>query len=233
MTNIAATYATQLMTWFRSHSDPVKAIPMSAYMKNQYAFLGIQTPDRNALLKRFVLEHGRPDGEQMLEQVVRLLWEAPEREFQNVAMSLLDTGKKRPEQSRIDLLEALIQHKSWSDTVDYLASNAAGKYFVHYPEQIAHYPDRWIHSDNLWLRRSALLYQLNYKERTDEERLFRYIRTCAQEKEFFITKAIGWALRQYARTNPAAVVAFVERERLQPLSKREAIKRLVLDKKER
>jgi 3-methyladenine DNA glycosylase AlkD len=219
-------YVAELTVWFCSHARPDKAIAMSAYMKNRYAFMGIQTPERNALLKAFLQKHGRPESEQALEQIVKLLWAQPEREFQNVAMSLLDARGKRTEESRIKLLESLIMDKSWWDTVDFLAGNAAGSYLTHYPEQIAAYPDRWILSDHLWLRRSALLFQLGYKQQTDEERLFRYIRTCAHDKEFFIAKAIGWALRQYARVNPDAVLAFVENESLQPLSKREALKRL-------
>lgn len=155
-----------------------------------------------------------------------MLWAQPEREFQNVAMTFLDSRGKRVDKSRIHILESLIQEKSWWDTVDFLAGNAVGTYLSYYPEQVIHYPDRWIHSDNLWLRRSALLFQLGYKHRTDEGRLFRYIHECAHEQEFFIAKAIGWALRQYARVNPDAVIKFVANEPLQPLSKREALKRL-------
>jgi 3-methyladenine DNA glycosylase AlkD len=219
-------YVAELTAWFRSHARPENAIAMSAYMKNRYEFLGIQTPERNALLKAFLQVQGRPENEQQLEQVVKLLWEQPEREFQNVAMSFLDAHGRRTEESRIKLLELLIVEKSWWDTVDFLAGNAAGSYLIHYPEQIENYPDKWIQSENLWLRRSALLFQLGYKHRTNEERLFRYISSCGHEKEFFIAKAIGWALRQYARVNPDAVIAFVAKESLQPLSKREALKRL-------
>jgi len=219
-------YVAELTAWFRSHAHPEKATAMSSYMKNRYPFLGIQTPERNVLLKAFLQEQGRPENEQQLEQVVKLLWSQPEREFQNVAMSFMDARGKRTEPSRIKLLESLIVEKSWWDTVDFLAGNAAGSYFTHYPEQIDAYPEQWIRSENLWLRRSALLFQLGYKHRTDEERLFRFIRLCRHEKEFFIAKAIGWSLRQYARVNPDAVIAFVANESLQPLSKREALKRL-------
>lgn len=219
-------FVAELTSWFRTHSHPEKANAMSAYMKNRYPFLGIQTPERNRLLKTFLQAHGRPKNEQQLEQIVKLLWEQPEREFQNVAMSFLDARGKRTEESRIKLLESLIIDKSWWDTVDFLAGNLSGSYLTHYPEQIESYPDRWIRSSNLWLRRSALLFQLQYKDRTDEERLFRYIRMCSHEKEFFIAKAIGWALRQYAKVNPDAVLAFAANESLQPLSRREALKLL-------
>ncbi|CAG7608627.1 hypothetical protein PAESOLCIP111_01082 [Paenibacillus solanacearum] len=219
-------YVAELTAWFRSHARPDQAIAMSAYMKNRYPFLGIKTPERNLLLKAFVQAQGKPENEQHLEQVVKLLWAQPEREFQNVAMSFLDTHGKRTEESRIQLLESLIVDKSWWDTVDFLAGNAAGSYLAHYPEQIEFYPEQWILSDNLWLRRSAILYQLGYKQLTNEERLFRFIRLCRHEKEFFIAKAIGWALRQYARIKPDAVRAFAANESLQPLSKREALKHL-------
>lgn len=226
ITKEVESYVAELIVWFRSHANPEKSILMRSYMKNQYIFLGIQTPERNKLLKEFMLVNGRPDDEQSLEQIVKLLWAQPEREFQNVAMTFLDARGKRPEASRIRLLESLIKVKSWWDTVDFLAGNAVGNYLKYYPEEVVDYPDQWIQSDNLWLRRSALLFQLGYKHSTDEDRLFRYVRTCANEKEFFIAKAIGWALRQYARTNPDAVLAFVANEPLQPLSKREALKRL-------
>ncbi|EHB57519.1 DNA alkylation repair protein [Paenibacillus lactis] len=219
-------FVAELTSWFRTHAHPDKAVAMSAYMKNRYAFLGIQTPERNALLKTFLQAHGRPENEQQLEQIVKLLWAQPEREFQNVAMTLLDARGKRTEESRIKLLESLIIDKSWWDTVDFLAGNLSGSYLTHYPEQIEGYPDRWIRSDNLWLRRSAILFQLHYKDRTDKERLFQYIRICSHEKEFFIAKAIGWALRQYAKVNPDDVLAFAANEFLQPLSRREALKLL-------
>ena len=97
--------------------------------------MGIQTPERNALLKAFLQAHGRPESEQSLEQVVKLLWAQPEREFQNVAMSFLDTRGKRTVESRIMLLESLIMEKSWWDTVDFLAGNAVGSYLTHYPSR--------------------------------------------------------------------------------------------------
>lgn len=224
MTMTPEEYVAAMAAWFRAHANPEKAAPMAAYMKNQYPFLGIQSPERRALLKQFIQKHGKPTAEDSLQQVVKLLWELPEREFQNVAMSFLEARPKQVDATRIILLESIITQKSWWDTVDFLAGNLVGNYLRHYPEQIAHYPDRWIEADHMWLRRSAILFQLNYKWDTDEERLFNYIRRCAHEKEFFIAKAIGWALRQYARIKPDAVIAFVEAEPLQPLSKREALR---------
>lgn len=99
-----------------------------------------------------------------------------------------------------------------------------GDHLAKYPELIPRYTERWIASENLWLRRTAILYQLRYKERTDAGRLFRYIEKCKEENEFFIRKAIGWALREYSKTDESAVRAFVDKTPLSPLSVREALK---------
>jgi 3-methyladenine DNA glycosylase AlkD len=216
-------YTQLLEAWFREHADRETAAPMEAYMRGQYPFLGIKTPERTRLTKDFWSRHGIPSGEELL-QVVRELWELPEREFQNVAMSFLEKYGKQASKDDIDRFEWLITTKSWWDTVDYLASHTMGDHLTRYPDLISTYTDRWIHSDNLWLRRTAILYQLRYKERTDSRRLFEYIGICKEEDEFFIRKAIGWALREYSKTDEAAVRRFVTETRLSPLSTKEALK---------
>ncbi|MCC3377469.1 DNA alkylation repair protein [Cohnella sp. REN36] len=218
-------YVADLASLLRAHANPAEAVRMAAYMKNRYPFFGIKSPAREALTRQFAAERGIPEGE-ALERVVLALWAQPERELQNVAMSLLERRIKRADRGLADLLERLIADKSWWDTVDMLAGKLAGTLFAKYPDLIPAYPDRWILSDNLWLRRSALLFQLAYRERTDTDRLFRYIRLCAGETDFFIRKAIGWALRQYARTDADAVRAFVRETSLSPLSAKEALKHI-------
>ncbi|MCD9021423.1 DNA alkylation repair protein [Cohnella silvisoli] len=220
---MANSYATELAAWFREHADQEKARQMEAYMRNQYTFLGIKTPERNRLTKEFWLKHGIPAGDELLA-VVKQLWQLPEREFQNVAMAFLEKHGKHAEKSDIDVFEQLVTTKSWWDTVDYLASHTIGDHLTKYPELIDSYTERWIESDDLWLRRTAILYQLRYKKRTDVERLFDYIRRCMDEKDFFIRKAIGWALREYSKTDEAAVRLFVAENPLSPLSAREALK---------
>lgn len=207
----------------RKHADPLAARQMEAYMRNQYSFLGIKTPERNRLTKEFWQEHGIPQGEQLLS-VVQQLWLMPEREFQNVAMAFLGKHGKKAAKSDVDVFENLITTKSWWDTVDYLASHTMGDHLTKYPELIPDYAGRWIESKDLWLRRTAILYQLRYKNRTDVERLFDNIIRCKDEKEFFIRKAIGWALREYSKTDEEAVTRFVSDTPLSPLSKREALK---------
>ncbi|UUZ92747.1 DNA alkylation repair protein [Paenibacillus sp. P25] len=216
-------YAGQLEALLRSRANPEQAAGMEAYMREQFPFLGIKTPEREALTKVFLKEHGVPSGD-TLEEAVRALWRLPEREFQYTAMALLDKRRKDAGSARIDLLEELVTAKSWWDTVDLLAARLIGNHFTLYPEQIPGYTGRWLDSGNLWPQRSVLLFQLGYKKRTDTALLFGAIRHCADSKEFFIRKAIGWALREYSKTDEAAVRAFVAETPLSPLSVREALK---------
>ena len=194
---------------------------MIAYMKGKFAFLGIQTPlRREASLPLIRAFAGNPI------EAAEAVWVLPEREYQYVAIDLLRRHSKRLNSEHLPALEALVQQKSWWDSVDGLAV-VIGGIVLRQPE-LADQMDRLIASPNLWLRRVALLHQLEWKEHTDEARLFDYCRQCAGEKEFFIRKAIGWSLRQYARTHPAAVRNFLthHREKLSELSFREASKHM-------
>jgi 3-methyladenine DNA glycosylase AlkD len=139
-------------------------------------------------------------------------------------MAFLEKHAKKAKKTDIDVFESLITTKSWWDTVDYLASHTMGDHLARHPELIPEYTERWITSDDLWLRRTAILYQLRYKQKTDAGRLFEYISRCKDEKEFFIRKAIGWALREYSKTDEQSVREFVAVSRLSPLSEREALK---------
>lgn len=122
------------------------------------------------------------------------------------------------------LFEWMITTKSWWDTVDCIAPQCCGPLFAREPQLIQRYSERWVVSDHLWLRRAALLFQLKFKEQTDEALLFRYILLNADSDEFFIQKAIGWALREYAKTAPDTVRRFIQEHPLKPLSKRESLK---------
>jgi 3-methyladenine DNA glycosylase AlkD len=221
-------YLEQLEALLRSHANPTVAGPMQAYMKGHFPFLGIKTPERNMLTSSFIKEHGVPHGDE-LDSIVRALWAMPEREFHYTAMILLEKQRKKATKMQIELLEELICSKSWWDTVDLLAGHLVGNLFTLYPELISVYIKRWMESENMWLQRTAILFQLGYKQRTDSRLLFDCIRRVADSKEFFIRKASGWALREYSKTNEAAVRQFVADTVLSPLSVREALK--VVDKK--
>jgi len=124
----------------------------------------------------------------------------------------------------LQLAEFMITHKSWWDTVDLVATKIAGTALSASPELIPAYADRWISSENIWLNRSALLFQLKFKKATGTNLLFSYILKCASMHEFFIRKAIGWALREYSKTTPDLVRTFVESQKLSPLSRKETLK---------
>lgn len=121
-------------------------------------------------------------------------------------------------------MEKLITTKSWWDTVDVLAPHPVGKIAQETPSVIDERIEGWAYGDHLWLRRSSILYQLRYKEETDKTRLYRYIVANAESQEFFIQKAIGWALREYSKTNPQSVREFINENKLPKLSIREGSK---------
>jgi 3-methyladenine DNA glycosylase AlkD len=195
---------------------------MRAYMRDQFAFLGVGTPQRRAACKD-VLRPLKGAGADALLGHARVLWTLHEREYQYVALDMLAMHWKELNSADIPALLELVQDKSWWDTVDALAG-IIGKVLRHDHD----YMDEALRDNNMWVRRIALLHQLGWRNKTDEQRLFEYALTLAHEKEFFIQKAIGWALRDYARHAPDAVRLFThkEKERLAPLSFREANKHL-------
>jgi 3-methyladenine DNA glycosylase AlkD len=218
-------YVASLKALFEQNADPAQAAPMKKYMRDQFEYLGIKTPKNVALQKEFYAEYGLPELSD-LDQILRDLWALPQREFQYFAMGLLGRFDNQLPANFIETLEYLIVTKSWWDTVDSLAGGIVGTHFKRYPAVKKKYLVRWRKSDNFWLRRTAILFQLGYKKETDFELLCDIIRENLNSKEFFINKAIGWSLRQYARIDPKAVKKFVNSTPLHPLSRREAMKHL-------
>ncbi len=160
------------------------------------------------------------------ESFVSGLWEQREREYQYVAVDYISKMLKKLNKSHIELMERLITTKSWWDTVDTLAAHPVGTIAANNKEIIPDVIEGWSVHENMWLRRTAILFQLRYKDETNEEVLYRYIEENAASKEFFIQKAIGWALREYSKTNPDSVKRFISGEKLMPLSIREGSKYL-------
>jgi 3-methyladenine DNA glycosylase AlkD len=196
-----------------------------AYMRDQFPFLGVPMLRRRATFKQLIKQTGMPPD---VPAVAMSLWQRPEREFQYCAVDLLlANGKKNEQESNLAVYETLICQKSWWDTVDALAP-VVGQYLAKYPEQREPLTQKWLQSGHLWLMRTAILFQLGYKKQTDEALLFRIVLQAAPNQDFFIRKGIGWALREYAKTNPQAVRNFVSQHtgELSPLSQREALKRL-------
>lgn len=208
---------------FRANGNRENAYYMEKYMRNQFPFLGIKTPLRRELMKQFFEETSllkQPYNEEFVEEV----WALPEREFQAAALDYMEKSLKKLEKRHLPGLEKLITTKSWWDTVDVLGPKAVGKIAADHPEVIKETIDNWAYGDDLWLRRAAILFQLKYKKNTNEELLYRYCRENADSKEFFIQKGIGWALREYSKTNPSSVKNFIERSSLSKLSIREGSK---------
>ncbi len=223
MDEMIKNYLLPLIKLYDSHKDEQYAAWSKSYLRNQFEFLGIRAPIRKKLTSQFIKDNGLPDKDR-LQAVIYFLWDLPEREFQKGALDLLGKSKKILGPEDIPWLSKLIVKKSWWDTVDELAPHPIGSMFLAHPEIISSYADKWIEDENIWLQRTAIIYQLFYKDKTDVERLYRYILRRADSNEFFVQKAIGWALRQYAKTNPDAVMSFVSTHSLKPLSRREALK---------
>lgn len=216
-------YIQPLVKVFEAHADETKVEAMERYMLNQFKFYGIKAPLRQELTRAHVKIYGLPDRKE-LQRVIRSLWLQPQRELQHAAMDLAFRSKKQLDQDFVKTIEYMVLNKSWWDTVDMIASNIAGPLFAKFPELVAQYPDKWIRSDNMWLQRTAILYQLKYKDATDTKRLFSYIQICIDSQEFFIRKAIGWVLREYSKTDAETVKNYVGSVKLSPLSHREALK---------
>lgn len=216
-------YISTLRTEFKRNANPGIASGQKAYMKNKFEFYGINAPLRKELQKPFLLKLHLP-AKKDLGKIVKTLWELPQREFQMFAQELAGKYKKELVKEDIKLLQYMITHKSWWDTVDFIAAHLVGAYFKIYPELRQKITDKWLKSGNMWLQRSALLFQLKYKAEVDVDLLSINIKYLLGSKEFFINKAIGWALRQYSKTNPDWVRSFVSNNNLHPLSRREALR---------
>ena len=218
-------YISKLTEAFQEKADPENAEKMSDYMQNKFEFFGINAQPRRQATRKLMRQDNRPDYEE-LEEIVKELWKLPEREFQYFGQELLQRYTNKFDQEIIELFEYMITHKSWWDTVDIIAKKLVGEYFKKFPEQRNRYIGKWINSDNIWLQRTALLFQLGYKEKTDVELLFTLVEKLKDSEEFFIQKAIGWALREYSRIDPDKIEQFIQATELPSLSEREGRKNI-------
>jgi 3-methyladenine DNA glycosylase AlkD len=228
MTELSQEMAMAIQEAFSSHGDSARAEQMSAYMKDHFPFLGITAPLRRQLAQAAITGLPRPDDSDLAD-LARTLWEKPAREYQYAAIDQLRKAAKRLPARFITEVRWMIVTKPWWDSCDPLASTVAGGIVKRFPAS-AWVMESWILDENLWLRRAALLHQLKWKDDCDPERLFRFCDITMEDKNFFIRKAIGWALRQHARVDPDEVSSFLveNRSRLSGLSFREAAKHLNL-----
>ncbi|KZE67818.1 hypothetical protein AWM68_18810 [Fictibacillus phosphorivorans] len=218
-------YIDQLRVALQEKKNPEEAEKMSKYMRGQYEYFGLRAPIMKETMKAFIKENGLIAHNDLFS-FLREAWSMPEREMQMAGLALADKVKKQMTLEDIEWIEFIIVNKSWWDTVDHIAKHIAGYYFAKFPEEITPVTERWIASKNIWLMRSAILFQLGYKEKTDHKLLAHIIKETKYEQDFFIRKGIGWALREYAYTNEEWVWEFVHSEELSPLSYKEAIKNI-------
>lgn len=208
---------------FEAHADPDIAKQQKAYLRNQFLFYGIKTPVRREIQKPFLIKKFLPPKEN-LKNLVRTMWKKPQREYHYFTQELVQKYTKQFEEKDILLLEYMITHNSWWDTVDLIATKLVKAYFKKFPDQRDPHIEKWLSSKNIWLQRTCIIFQLLEKDKTDLKLLEHVINSLLGSKEFFINKAIGWILRDYSRTDADWVIDFVERTSLEPLSKREALK---------
>lgn len=217
----------QIQVVLLAHANPENALPMRAYMRSHFDFLGIKTPLRRQLLK----DLGKISASATeLLQLAQALWQLPQREFHYVAIDVLAQHRKILTLEHIPELLDLAQQQAWWDSVDGLASVIGDVIFAAHSNnsnaQVS--MDHAVQDSSMWIRRIAMIHQLGWRQQTDTQRLFFYAEQLAGEDEFFIRKAIGWALRDFAKWNPELVRSFVatNAEKLSPLTVREALKNL-------
>jgi 3-methyladenine DNA glycosylase AlkD len=217
----AVEFVNRLRSRLESLRHSGNAAQMKRYMRGKFDFLGLRRPELQVVSRPLTREYRRANACADLVATVKLLWRQPEREYQYMAIGLLAAkGPQLPKQT-LHLVIELAQVKSWWDTIDPLSSAVMALLVREHPQLIASI-DKLNTAPNFWLRRCAILFQGRLKSATDADRLFRYCRANAADPEFFIQKAIGWALREYAKTDPSAVHTFLQNVKLTPLAYREA-----------
>ncbi|NEX50449.1 DNA alkylation repair protein [Lactococcus lactis] len=225
---------------FRQYKNEENAEKQAAYLRHQFEFIGLKTPERRLLAKDFLKE--KKADKQIDWELVFEFWNFPEREFQYLALDYLHQMKKWLIFDDMEKIKKLTVSKSWWDTVDALdelvghllltgrkqaTENDSTAY-----EQVKTLVKEWAQAENFWLRRIAIDCQLSFKNQTDLELLSYNVEKnllgSSFADEFFITKAIGWALRDLAKTNSAWVIKFIEEHenKMAKLSIREASKHL-------
>lgn len=219
-------YLTPLIKQFEQEANPVQAEGMKAYMLHQFDFYGLKAPVWRKLSKEYCKKSLPPYQE--IEAIIKNSWQHPKREMQYVAIELLACCQTEWKKEIINVIEYIITHKSWWETVDHAASALTGPYFKKFPKQQTKVTVKWNRSSNIWLQRSSIMFQKAYKEETDTALLSKYILHLKDSKEFYIQKAIGWALREYSKTDATWVQTFVKKHSLSPLSEREALKRITI-----
>jgi len=209
-------------------ADPVKAEEMAAYMRTNMPFYGVQKPDRLPLIRE-MKKRFQPASLDDYQRNVLALWQLDHREEKYLAINYADSFKQFMIPQAVPLFERLVREGQWWDFVDPIASWLVGRTLLNHEECLRPVIETYVEDEDFWIRRTALLAHLGHKKMTNSEALFRYCTTLASEKEFFIRKAIGWALREYSKSEPEKVSRYLKKnaDKLSPLSYKEGAKHLV------
>ena len=209
-------------------AEPERAAPMQAYAKSAMPYLGVTAVPLRKVCREAFADLELPTAAAWRDAALRLWRGARFREERYCAIEL--TGVRRfdrfQDMAALPMYEEMIVTGAWWDLVDGIASHRLGLLLRRFPREMRKEMLAWSRSDDLWKRRSAILCQLTFKKTTDLDLLYATIEPALSSKEFFLRKAIGWALRQYAWTDPGEVRRYVREheQALSPLSKREALK---------
>ena len=208
-------------------ADPDAAVSMAAYMKTDMPFYGVRAPERRLIARAAKAAHPPADAEEYRRQVLAL-WRLPHREEKYLAIAVARSHSRFVTVDHLDLYQRMIEEGAWWDLVDEIAIDLVGRVLRTDPSAVVPVLRQWIDSTDMWLRRAAIICQNKSRDGTDLDLLRSFTEKTAHEKEFFIRKAIGWALREQARTNPDAVRRILDEmgDRLSGLSRREASKHL-------
>ena len=224
----AAALARDLRAALAGVAEPARARPMQAYAKSSMPFLGVTTPLRRKVCREVFAGLDLPTAHSWRRTVLALWRGARYREERYAAIDLTEARRFDPFQdmAALPMYEEMIVTGAWWDHVDGLASHRLGTLLRRFPRQMRREMLAWSRSSDLWKRRSAILCQLTFKQDTDLDLLQALIEPSLGSKEFFLRKGIGWALRQYAWTDPSWVRRYVRdhEAELSSLSKREALK---------
>lgn len=207
-------------------ADPARAEAMRAYMKSEMPFLGVTAVPRRAALRKVFAEHRLDSAPEWRRAVLGLWRDAEFREERYAAIELSAHRFYRSWQTlyTVPMYEEMIVTGAWWDLVDDIAVHRIGTLLRLYPESMRRQVLEWAHDDDLWKRRAAILCQNSFKDRTDVGLLYACIQPSLSDTDFFARKAIGWALREYAKTNPQEVVRYVNHTGISGLSRREALR---------
>jgi len=222
-------------------ADRQRAVEQQRYMKSQMPYFGVTMPEVKKITKQVLKEYVPEDNQEYRDALVYLFANAKQREVWYAGLVYAQRFTKYITEENIDVYEKIVRMTNWWDIVDLAAQNLIDAAFINNAydrllvtdagksvdeSKLAPYAKNWIKDDDLWIRRTALLVQLKYKSATDFILLKKLILQAAHEKDFFMRKAIGWALRAYSYVEPQEVVSFItdNKDKLSTLSVREGLK---------